>query len=106
MPIRHGGMFANRASTWPRDDFRQHNRAALIKANNVERVLADIDADYGDALIIIREWRLPPWLRLISHLRNNFHRVTTSSALADQSAFFIVRNRVYAIEMPHLVLGG
>ena len=44
MPISHGGMFANRASTWPRDHFC---RAALIKANNVERVLTNIDADYG-----------------------------------------------------------
>jgi len=26
----------------------QHNRTALIKADNMERVLADIDADYGD----------------------------------------------------------
>ena len=26
----------------------QHNRTTLIVANNVERVLADIDADYGD----------------------------------------------------------
>jgi hypothetical protein len=26
----------------------QHDRAALIKANDVEGVLANIDADYGD----------------------------------------------------------
>jgi len=26
----------------------QHDGTALIEANNVERVLADIDADYGD----------------------------------------------------------
>ena len=26
----------------------QHDRAAVIKRNNVEGVLADIDADYGD----------------------------------------------------------
>ena len=26
----------------------QHNRAALIEANDVERVLTDIDADYGN----------------------------------------------------------
>ena len=37
MLIRHGGMLANRAFTWPRDHFLpQHDRAALIKANNVE----------------------------------------------------------------------
>jgi len=26
----------------------QHNRTALIEANHMERVLADIDTDYGD----------------------------------------------------------
>src|SRR4051794_38119409 len=29
----------------------QHNSAAVIKADNVERVLADIDADHGDRAV-------------------------------------------------------
>ena len=45
MPIRHGGMLAKRASTWP---LPQHNCTAPIEANDVECVLANIDADYGD----------------------------------------------------------
>jgi len=50
MPIRHGGILANRASTWPRDHFwRKYDRAALIKANNVEMsFLPIVDADHGD----------------------------------------------------------
>jgi hypothetical protein len=36
---------ASRASTWPL--LAQHDGTALILANDVERVLADIDADYG-----------------------------------------------------------
>ena len=37
------------ASTWPRDHFcPQHDGAARIVAYDVERVLADIDADHGD----------------------------------------------------------
>src|SRR5262245_65740327 len=48
MPIRHGGRLASRASTWPRDHFcRSTIVTVLILANDVERVLADIDADYG-----------------------------------------------------------
>jgi hypothetical protein len=38
-------MFANRDSTWLRDHFCA---AATIQTYNVERVLADIDADDGD----------------------------------------------------------
>jgi hypothetical protein len=48
MPMRQGGTLANRDSNWPRDHLTQHDRAALIKPNNMDRVLADIDADYGD----------------------------------------------------------
>src|SRR5580704_11095154 len=49
MPIRQGGTLASRASTWPRDHFLpQHDGAARIVAHDVERVLADIDADHGD----------------------------------------------------------
>jgi hypothetical protein len=52
IPIKHGGRLASRACTWPRDHFLpQHNRTALILANDVERVLADIDADIGNFTI-------------------------------------------------------
>jgi len=48
MPIRHGGMLAKRASTWPRDHFWRSIMAPLVVAYNVERVLADIDANHGN----------------------------------------------------------
>src|SRR6266478_6245615 len=49
MPIRQGGILASRASTWPRRPLLpQHDGAARIVAHDVERVLADIDADHGD----------------------------------------------------------
>jgi hypothetical protein len=38
----------NRWSEATRPLLTQHNCTALIEANNVKRVLADIDADYGD----------------------------------------------------------
>ena len=45
-------MLASRVSTWPRDSFLpQHDRAALIETHNVERVLADIDANHRDRSI-------------------------------------------------------
>ena len=47
MPIRQGCILASRASTWPRD-LPQHDGATRIVAYDVERVLADIDADNGD----------------------------------------------------------
>jgi len=49
MPIRHGDIAASRASTWLRDHFLANDdRAASIQANNVERILADIDAHRGN----------------------------------------------------------
>jgi hypothetical protein len=47
IPIRQGGIFANRASTWPRDHFCRSTMAPR-RTNDVERVLVDIDADKGD----------------------------------------------------------
>src|SRR6267154_350903 len=53
MPIRQGGILASRASTWPRFHLAtrpflpQHDGAARIVAHDVERVLANIDADHG-----------------------------------------------------------
>ena len=38
-------MLASRASIWPRD---QHDRAALIEPDDVERILANIDAHGGN----------------------------------------------------------
>jgi hypothetical protein len=48
MPIRHGGRLASRGfHLATRPLLPQHDGTALILANDVERVLADIDADYG-----------------------------------------------------------
>jgi len=45
-------MLASRASTWPRDHFcRSTIGTALILADNVKRVLADIDTDHGDCAV-------------------------------------------------------
>ena len=44
MPIRHADIAASRASTWLRDHFRRTTIVTSIKANNVERILANIDA--------------------------------------------------------------
>ena len=42
-------LLARRVSTWPRDHFwRSTIRAALIVAYDMERVLADIDAEDGN----------------------------------------------------------
>jgi hypothetical protein len=52
--MRQGARLTSRASTWPRDHFcrstmlPQHDAAAAILADDVERVLTDIDADHGD----------------------------------------------------------
>jgi hypothetical protein len=48
MPIRQAACWQIALHLATRPLLPQHDRAALIKANNVERVLADIDADYGD----------------------------------------------------------
>ena len=51
LPCRSGkaGYLASRASTWPRDHFCRSTMAPRrIVAHNVERVLANIDADHGD----------------------------------------------------------
>ena len=49
MPIRHGGILAKPCLHLATRPFlTQHDRAALIVADDVERVLADIDADHGD----------------------------------------------------------
>ena len=50
IPIRHGGILAKRASTWPRNHF--YNRAMLIVAHDMERVLADIDTNHGDCSVL------------------------------------------------------
>jgi hypothetical protein len=48
MPIRHGGgMLARGACDGQRPLLPQHDGAALILAKDVERILADVDADYG-----------------------------------------------------------
>jgi hypothetical protein len=55
MPIRHGDILAKRASTLTtRPLLPQHDRAAMIQTDDVERVLTDIDADYGNRNLCCR----------------------------------------------------
>src|ERR1700730_5772830 len=55
MPIRQGGVLASRASTWPRDHFCRSTMAPrLSRTDDVERVLANIDASYGDCGVEFR----------------------------------------------------
>jgi hypothetical protein len=81
---------AKRASTWlPRPLLAQHNAAALIQTDDVERGLADIDTDYGDRAVEIvghavllvfgapcqiRGWRgrTRPGHPISGHLRRDF----------------------------------
>jgi hypothetical protein len=71
MPIGQGGMLASRACTWPRDHF-WHDGAARIVAHDVERVLADIDADHGHRGIgylrhgVLLVFGVPNQLRLLA----------------------------------------
>jgi hypothetical protein len=48
MPIRQGGILAKRFNLATRPLLSQHNGAASIQADDVERILPDIDTDYGD----------------------------------------------------------
>src|SRR5262245_7533653 len=48
MPMRQGGMFASRCPTWLRDHFWRRIRTPPVEADDVERVLADVDADHGN----------------------------------------------------------
>ena len=41
-------MLAIRASIWPRPLLPHHDRAALIEPDDVERILANIDAHRGN----------------------------------------------------------
>jgi hypothetical protein len=52
MPIRHGCMLASRASICPRDHFCRSTIASRLSwPDDVERVLADIDANYCDCYV-------------------------------------------------------
>jgi hypothetical protein len=45
-------MFTSRASTGPRDHLLpQHDRAAPVEADDMERVLADVDAHRGNGQV-------------------------------------------------------
>jgi hypothetical protein len=48
MPIRHGGIFASRASTWPRDHFCRSTMAPRPSRPTTWNEFADVDADEGD----------------------------------------------------------
>src|SRR6478609_4463674 len=55
MPIRQGGVLASRASTWPRDHFCRSTMAPRLSgSDDVERVLANIDASNGDCGVEFR----------------------------------------------------
>ena len=47
MPIRHGACWQTVLPPGHAATLTQHNCTALIEANDVETILADIDADYG-----------------------------------------------------------
>src|SRR5467141_4807008 len=48
MPIRQGGIWASRASTWPRDHFCRSTMAPRASWPTTWNEFADIDADHGD----------------------------------------------------------
>src|SRR5215471_8477472 len=49
MPMRQGGRLASRASSWRRESFWRRTMA-LVEADEVEGVLADVDAEGGDGV--------------------------------------------------------
>jgi hypothetical protein len=63
MPIRQGGMFASRASTWPRVHFCRTTIAPPIEASDVERVLADVDTLGCRCEAWLRSCCCEAWLR-------------------------------------------
>ena len=48
MPIKQGDMFASRARIWLRVHLWRTDRTTLIQADDVKRILADIDAHGGN----------------------------------------------------------
>ena len=66
MPIRHGGYWPAVFRLTSRPLLTQHQRAVLIQADNVERVLADINANDGDGAENLRHVLLV-WLSLASY---------------------------------------
>src|ERR1700755_2069079 len=52
MPITQGGRLASRASPWTQPFLPKHDRTTLIVSHDVERVLANIDADHGDCAVV------------------------------------------------------
>jgi hypothetical protein len=55
MPIRHGDILAKRASDLTtRPLLPKHDCATTIEPNDVERVLTDINADYGNRTLCCR----------------------------------------------------
>jgi hypothetical protein len=52
MPIRHGDILAKRPLDLATRPFlTQYDRATLIVAHDVERVLADIDTNHGNCSV-------------------------------------------------------
>jgi hypothetical protein len=62
MPTRHGGIFGKPCfNLAARPLLTQNNRTAVIEPHDVERVLPDGDADYGDSqsVVLSQAWRAP-----------------------------------------------
>ena len=56
MPMRQGGETGKSgANLTTRPLLPQHDRSALIEADDVERVLTDVDPDYADRLSCCRK---------------------------------------------------
>ena len=58
MPISQRSMVVSRVATWPRDLLARHDRATPIETHDVERVLANINADHGDSIAFLRHGAL------------------------------------------------
>ena len=54
MPIRHGDILATCFDLATRPLLPQHDCATTIETNDVERVLTDINADYGNRTLCCR----------------------------------------------------
>jgi hypothetical protein len=63
MPIRHGGMLASRGfDLATRPLLTQHNSAATIQLDDVERVFTDIDAYHSNCAVeVLRHGVLLVW---------------------------------------------
>jgi hypothetical protein len=61
MPIRQGGRFASLASSWRRETLALNGGAALVEADEVEGVLADVDTENGYGVFRVAR-QVGPWV--------------------------------------------